>query len=234
MRIVYGLIGLLLLPCAVAVTRSLLALMGALRTAPDASLTVPIWAAGLGFTGAIVLLLVLPAPMRTYVLAHELTHALWGALMGSRISGFRVSQTGGYVKLSQNNIWITLAPYFFPLYTVLVMLVYGAVALFVDLRGTAALWFGLIGITLGFHVVCTGYALKQGQADIRVYGRLLSYVLIYLMNLLVVCVLMALVGWVTWGHLVRQLFFDLTDTWLVCLPAALNAVRKLLAWLQSR
>jgi hypothetical protein len=73
----------------------------------------------------------LPHPVKTYVVAHELTHALWGLLCGARVSHLRVSEGGGSVRLSKSNIVITLAPYFFPLYTILVILLRFAVGYFV-------------------------------------------------------------------------------------------------------
>ena len=63
----------------------------------------------------------LPKPIRTYVLGHELTHAIWALLMGARVSGLTVRKAGGQVRTSKTNWAITLAPYFFPFYAVLFM-----------------------------------------------------------------------------------------------------------------
>ena len=60
-------------------------------------------------------------PVRAYVLGHELTHALWGLLFGARPSDLRVGATGGSVRLTKSNMIITLAPYFFPFYTFVVI-----------------------------------------------------------------------------------------------------------------
>ena len=61
-------------------------------------------------------------PVRAYVLGHELTHAIWGLMFGARPSDLRVGQNGGSVKLTKSNLLITLAPYFFPFYTFLVVI----------------------------------------------------------------------------------------------------------------
>ena len=58
--------------------------------------------------------------MVLYVFGHELTHALWVWLMGGRVSRFRVGRDGGHIVTDKNNFWIALAPYFFPLYSLLV------------------------------------------------------------------------------------------------------------------
>ena len=63
----------------------------------------------------------LPRPMLIYVFGHELTHALWVLLMGGRVSRFRVGRDGGHIVTDRNNFWIALAPYFFPLYSIIVI-----------------------------------------------------------------------------------------------------------------
>src|SRR5436190_23144549 len=72
-----------------------------------------------GYACVLLVYAFLPKPMRTYVLGHELTHALWALMMGARVSGLKVRKTGGQVKTSKTNWLITLAPYFFPFYAVL-------------------------------------------------------------------------------------------------------------------
>ena len=62
-----------------------------------------------------------PHPVKTYVLGHELTHAIWGLLFGAVPSRLRVSESGGSVNLTKSNMLITLAPYFFPFYTFVVV-----------------------------------------------------------------------------------------------------------------
>ena len=67
----------------------------------------------------------LPRPVIIYVFGHELTHVLWVWLMGGRVSKFRVSSDGGHIVTNRTNFLIALAPYFFPLYSVLAIAVYG-------------------------------------------------------------------------------------------------------------
>ena len=52
-------------------------------------------------------------PVRTYVLGHELTHALWGLFFGARPSDLRVGASGGSVRLTKSNMLIPLRPTFF-------------------------------------------------------------------------------------------------------------------------
>jgi len=125
----------------------------------------------------------LPQPVRAYVVAHELTHALWGLLFGARVQNLRVTAKGGSVCLSKSNIFITLAPYFFPLYTVLVILVYLLTRCFVSPMPWPLAWLFFVGLTWGFHVTFTVQSLLTAQPDIQTYGRLFSYVIVYLFNL---------------------------------------------------
>src|SRR6185436_2345571 len=74
----------------------------------------------------------LPRPVIIYVFGHELTHVLWVWLMGGRVSKFRVSGEGGHIVTNRTNFLIALAPYFFPLYSLLAIAVYGIASLFVN------------------------------------------------------------------------------------------------------
>lgn len=123
-----------------------------------------------------------PHPTRTYILGHELTHALWALVMGARVSRLRVGARGGSVQVSKTNWLITLAPYFFPFYTVLVIALIFAAGSFLDLRPYEPFSLGLIGFTYAFHVTFTIEMLLVRQPDIIEQGRLFSYSVILLIN----------------------------------------------------
>ena len=209
-------IGVLLIPCGIALTRTVLASIGASAAWSLTGGARPFLMVAVGVAAAVFLFWALPVPVRLYVLAHELTHAFWGALLGARISGLRVSGSGGHVKLSQSNWLIALAPYFFPFYTFIVILVYYILLIFFDLRPYALVWFGLVGFTLGFHVVFTIYALAQDQQDVRDYGRVFSLGMIYLINMLGVCLVLLIVTPLTLPDLIRRLAGDQAVIWRVC------------------
>lgn len=141
------------------------------------------WLLG-GFALWIFVFFAMPKPVMTYVLAHELTHALWAFAMGARVSKLKVSNKGGSVKVSKSNFLITLAPYFFPLYTMLVILTYGLLWLFFDMKTYTPFWLGLIGLSYGFHITFTIETLMQHQSDIAENGWIFSYVIILLFNLI--------------------------------------------------
>src|SRR5207302_4546099 len=84
-----------------------------------------VWVAGLsGAACWVVIYLLLPKPMWVYVFGHELTHALWTWLLGGRVKKFKASSQGGHVVVTKSNFLVALAPYFFPLYAILVVLLF--------------------------------------------------------------------------------------------------------------
>ena len=144
-----------------------------------------------------VVWLFLPPLTRTYVLGHELTHALWAMLFGGKASGLKVTDRGGSVRVSKNNVWVTLAPYFFPLYTFLVALVWLLTAGLVPaVRPYSPLFTFWIGLTWSFHLTFTLRFLVYNQPDVREHGRLFSYALIYALNVLSIgAALVAVSSW---------------------------------------
>lgn len=173
--------GLALIPLCVAMT---LALLDLLRGLAGGLFSPEVLWLGIGYTLWLVLWFVMPQPARAYVMAHELTHALWALLFGARIRKMKVTAKGGSVSLSKTNLLITLAPYFFPFYTVLVLLLRWLVGCFVQPVPMPYVWLFLVGLTWGFHLCFTVQSLLTRQPDILEYGRILSYAVIYIFNLL--------------------------------------------------
>lgn len=185
MRLVRFLCGLLLIVPAVSLTRAGALLVASLR--PDSLSGVPwdAWALPGGFALWLLVFFALPKPTRSYVLAHELTHALWALALGAGVSAVRVGAESGSVRLSgRSSFLITLAPYFFPLYTILVIAVYYALGMFVRVGDYEPLWLMLVGLTWGFHLTFTLATLTRHQDDIQACGRLFSYAVIVIMNVL--------------------------------------------------
>ena len=140
-------------------------------------------------------------PVRMYVLGHELTHALWGLLFGARPSDVRVSASGGSVRLTKSNMLITLAPYFFPFYTFLVIIVALVTYAFFRPLPYLPLWLFLVGFTWSFHVLFTLETLGQRQPDVKLYGRIFSWTFIFLVNVGIVLAWLALMTPLTFAEL---------------------------------
>jgi hypothetical protein len=188
LRTLRFLLAVLLLPLSWAMTRTMIGLLLLARTDGDALVAGPGLALCGGFSIWLFFYFTISRPVRTYVLAHELTHALWGALMGASISKMKVSKHSGSVTLSHTNFFITLAPYFFPLYTMLIIIVYMILSVFFDTKPYYLLWLGLVGFTWGFHFTFTISTLMQHQSDVDECGYLFSYVVIYLLNMAGICI----------------------------------------------
>src|SRR5256884_9728744 len=170
-------IAVLLLPLCLGVTK---AAGRVLRASGDAD---TVWVAMLaGAACWLVIYLVLPRAMWVYVFGHELTHALWTWLFGGRVKKFKATSEGGHVVVSKNNFLITLAPYFFPLYVAIVVLVF-MVGHWIWGWTRYAVWFHLLaGAAYAFHVTLTCHTLRTRQSDITQQGRFFSAVIIWLGN----------------------------------------------------
>src|SRR5512137_2995250 len=108
----------------------------------------------------VVVFWLLPKPMWIYVFGHELTHAVWTWFSGGAVRRFKVSSQGGHVVITKSNFLIALAPYFFPLYAVMVVLGF-ALGHLVWNWSHYLVWFHLlIGAAYAFHVTCTWHVLK--------------------------------------------------------------------------
>ena len=176
-------IGVLLLPGCAGAVRALLIVARACGGADE--IWVPLLAGALCW---IVVYLLLPKPMWFYVVGHELTHALWTWLFGGKVKKFKATPNGGHVIVTKTNFLIALAPYFFPLYAVLVVAVFG-LGNFVFGWSRYMAWFHLLlGAAYAFHLTLTCHVLKTRQSDIRQQGYLFSATVIFLGNSLILLV----------------------------------------------
>lgn len=131
-------------------------------------------------------------PPRLYVLAHELTHAIFILLCGGSVKKISVKEDSGFVLSDKTNFLIVLAPYLFPFYSVVFGLVCGITALFVPLaHWQIPMWVG-IGLTLGYHWTMTARMLTTRQSDFESQGYFFSFVLIILTNLVLMLLLFLL------------------------------------------
>jgi hypothetical protein len=177
----------LLLPaCAGAA----LALWRVLQAAGQANL---VWVAALSGAGCwLAIYLLLPKPMLVYVFGHELTHALWTWALGGRVKKFKASSQGGHVVVTRDHFLIALAPYFFPLYAVLVVVIFVAGHWLWNWHSYLPWFHLLLGAAYGFHVTLTWHILKSEQSDIAEQGYLFSVVIIFLGNVAILLIGIAL------------------------------------------
>ena len=189
MKILRTIIAILLLPLLVVCIYNFVKTI--LTFAGTTNLTmVPFW---LGIIIYFIFQAVFFKPMRTYVFGHELTHALTGLLSGAKIKKFKVSKNSGSVSLTKDNIFITLSPYFIPIYSLFIIIVYLFLAWFIDVKPFYSYYLFLSGIAIAFHLALTFYAISIGQSDMKVYGVFFSLVVVCLINIVMLSIVLVLI-----------------------------------------
>lgn len=134
----------------------------------------------------------LPRPLLIHVFGHELTHAFFAKLFGWKVRSIKASSNGGQAKLSGSNFIVTLAPYFFPLYSFTLLFIY-ILTVLADYDMVFYPYFiFLAGFTLSLHILMTVESLKTSQPDIKDGGVVFSLPLIYIGNLITITLLLKL------------------------------------------
>lgn len=127
-----------------------------------------------------------------YIFGHESTHAVATFLSGGKAKDMKVSSKEGSVKTTTPNFFVMLAPYFIPIYTVIVALLYFISSFYIDIAKYSGLFIFLIGFTLMFHLTYTAESMRQKQSDFIKPGYLSSISFIYIINLIIVFVIISL------------------------------------------
>lgn len=165
------------------------------------------WFFGIGVLVWLVAFFGLPRPLWIYVFGHELTHVIWVWLHGGRVSAFRITPQGGHILADRINTWIALAPYFFPIYSLLVIAIYGLAGLFWDMTPFRPVLYMLIGATWAFHITFTVWMIPRGQSDLTYGGTFFSLVIILGLNIAILSgFLIAASPGVSLGGFSRDLF----------------------------
>lgn len=191
-KFTYSLLGLLLLPSLFALGLSLYHLLVDLQIEDSGRALLNRFALG-AFSWLVVFLLI-TRPVKSYILAHELTHLLAAWLTGVPAGQLTFHRNGGSVEVARTTLWISLAPYFIPFYSLLILGVHVLAQLWWDpARWVFALPF-LLGFSWSYHLCFTLYSLSQTQSDIRPYGPLGAYPIIAAVNLLILCLTISAVN----------------------------------------
>lgn len=128
-----------------------------------------------------------------YVFAHETLHAVFIWLFGGRVKEFKVSSSRGRVKTDTTNVFIELAPYLFPIYTIFLLLLYYFASLFYSVSAFYPYVIFAVGFTVAFHIVMTLDKLRDGQSDFSGMGHILSADIILIVNMIITIFLLVLV-----------------------------------------
>ena len=128
-----------------------------------------------------------PKPIWIYVFGHEFTHAATTMAFGGRVTGLKVTSDGGHVLVTKDNFIITLAPYFIPLYSAAVLVLFSIGRAIWDWNDpwVWGILFWALGATYAFHILLNWYILQTRQPDITSQGYLFSGVIIFAGNALI-------------------------------------------------
>lgn len=131
------------------------------------------------------------------IFAHESTHMLAALLTGHKPKSMsiRPDEGGSFTYLGKGNWLITIAPYFFPTFPFLWMLV----GLWFEYQGHPfPTWYIMtFGFLVGYHIVSNFYQIHSEQTDFKKAGYLFSILFIPGANLLLIGYLWSFVlnGW---------------------------------------
>ena len=121
-----------------------------------------------------------------YVLGHELMHAIATFLSGGKVKHIRVSSAGGSIGTTTPNIFVILAPYLIPGYTVFIAALYFGLSFITDVTRYSNIFIFFTGFSLMFHLAYTADGIRKRQSDLLKTGYLFSISFIYVVNLVIV------------------------------------------------
>lgn len=133
-----------------------------------------------GFCAGSLLVLLRGMTGKLYIFVHEMNHVLWSLLSSIPVKKIALSKTGGHVVVERENLFVALAPYFFPLPVLVLALIH------LLIRGIGIRYaivgyveYVLFGFFLGWHVVTSLQIIIYGQQEIFRIGLFFSLSLIY-------------------------------------------------------
>jgi hypothetical protein len=103
------------------------------------------------------------------VFGHEFAHLVMGLLMFQKPEAFFATASRGHVRVGGKNFLVDLAPYYFPTFSVVLLLVFPL------LKASAyPVYFAVLGFVTGYHLISQIIDFKFYQGDIRVSGKAFS------------------------------------------------------------
>jgi hypothetical protein len=105
------------------------------------------------------------------VFEHEFAHLVMGLLMFRKPEAFFATAKRGHVRVGGKNFLVDLAPYYFPTFSVILLLVFPLLK-----ESAYPVYFPVLGFITGYHLVSKIFDFKFYQGDIRVSGKAFSVV----------------------------------------------------------
>lgn len=132
-------------------------------------------------------------PLRLYVLCHELTHAISTIIIGGKVKSLKIGKDAGKITVTKSNLFVATAPYFIPIISVFIILIWSITSLFLpSLKLYSSIWHFLLGFFLSFHLLLTVYVISKGQSDLNINSFLYSLTFIIFGNCLILTLIFSL------------------------------------------
>lgn len=196
------LLAVLFIPIVIAATRAFFKTLGNLNL-----LSINLFLLIGGFFIYPIFHIVIIKPMYIYAWGHEVVHVIATWLCGGKVTSFHVSREGGSVTTSKTNLFIRLSPYFIPIHTILLVLLYWILSNFFDMRQFSKEFVLLIGFAMSFHIFMTIEVMKMKQPDILKTGYIFSVFFIYLANIsIVILALSAMFSNISFIYFIKKTF----------------------------
>ena len=139
-------IGVLCIPIVITITRNFYFELTSVK-----ALSEPARFFLLGFGAYVFMYIVLFKLEYFYVLGHEFVHTIFIWIFGGKIISVKVRKQSGSVTSTKKNIFIDLAPYLVPIYTLLVLGLYFAWSSFFEQVPPAKHFIFFVGFSFSFH-----------------------------------------------------------------------------------
>lgn len=206
----------LLLPLALITAMSLCDQLAHASGSLNILFSIPIWYALMGAAVWVVLgcsRLFTSSLLYLYVLGHELTHALAVICSRGSVHNFKADLDGGYITTDKSNLFISLSPYFLPLWAILWGLVWGIVYIFWPTVTSQALLYAGLGFWWCFHLFWTAWIIPKDQPDLADNGTFFSLILVYFANLILFLILLRLFKAVSISQFLTDCLYNAERLW---------------------
>lgn len=123
---------------------------------------------------------------------HELTHSIFALATFHKVTGFKATASnGGYVTYSGvggGNWLITIAPYFFPTLSALVLVV-----MYLSPTQSHSILLGIFGFSMAYHMHSTWHETHYEQTDLKEVGFTFAWVFLPAANVFLNIMLLSLI-----------------------------------------
>lgn len=146
----------------------------------------PVWFSVLGalvFMSVKYFRLIDPMLVFFYVLGHELTHAIAALLCFGKVEAMSVDLDGGYVDTDTDNLFVSLSPYFVPLWMLIWLGCFFVANWIIPFDSYLPWFYAGFGFWWCFHVYWTLWVIPREQPDLLENGVVLSFMIIMIANI---------------------------------------------------